>query len=72
MTRSKLSRLLDTPEQNVKNWETGRSLPSLPHYLRIRRVLPDLPMPSYRSGESKRRTRQPHRLMHPRAAAAIG
>lgn len=54
LSRSKLARMLDMPEQNVKNWESGRSLPSLPHYLRLRRALPDLAMPSYRSGKRKR------------------
>lgn len=52
-TRSKLARLLDVPEQNVKNWETGRVLPSLPMYLRLQHVLPDLRMPPYRSGKRK-------------------
>lgn len=54
LTRSKLARLIDVPEQNVKNWETGRVLPSLPMYWRLQHVLPDLRMPPYRSGKSKR------------------
>jgi ribosome-binding protein aMBF1 (putative translation factor) len=34
-SQSKLARLLDTPESSVQKWESGRNLPSHPHYARM-------------------------------------
>jgi transcriptional regulator with XRE-family HTH domain len=34
-SQSKLARMLDTPEKNVKNWEGGHTLPSFGLYARM-------------------------------------
>jgi ribosome-binding protein aMBF1 (putative translation factor) len=34
-SQSKLARMLDTPEKNVKNWESGNTLPSFGLYARM-------------------------------------
>lgn len=55
MSRSQLARELGSPEQNVINWERGRSRPSFRYVLLLQKTLPDLAMPSYRSGKRKSR-----------------
>lgn len=34
-SRSKLARMIDSPEKNVRNWEIGTSYPSYPYYVRL-------------------------------------
>jgi transcriptional regulator with XRE-family HTH domain len=43
-SQSKLARLIDTDEKNVRNWEKGRNRPSLPLLLRLH-VLFGVPLP---------------------------
>ena len=34
-SQAKLARMLEVPESSVRNWESGRNLPSHPHYARM-------------------------------------
>lgn len=47
ISRSQLARLLEAPEQNVKNWETGRSKPSFKYIVKLQEVFPGLDMGRY-------------------------